>query len=123
MADFQNMIEKERERLNKLRQDALTRRAAIDTEVADITRELSAIDAYERAKTGKKKNTAGRRSSRQDGILQLLRGNADGLSRGGILDGLGLKGNKSGEQSISNALNNMKKAGKLAVKDGKYVVA
>ena len=35
---------------------------------------------------------------------------------------MGLKGNKSSEQSVSNALNNMRKAGAIVSTDGKYAV-
>lgn len=122
--DFAVVIEKERERLGRLREDALARRATIDTEIAEIDKELAAIVAYERAKSGKAASGkgTGRRGSRQDGILALLKEKKDGLTRGSILDALGLKGNKSGEQSISNALNNMKKAGKIDSKDGRYTL-
>ena len=120
---FEEMVLQERNRLTAQITDIEIRQRALQEEMALVKRELSALDAYETAKAGKTKSTRGRRASRQDGILQLLRGNADGMTRGGILEGLGLKGNKSGEQSISNALNNMKKAGTIAVRDGKYVAA
>jgi len=120
---FDEMVLQERNRLNAQITDIEIRQRALQEEMALVKRELSALDAYETAKSGKTKSTKGRRASRQDGILQLLQGNAGGMTRGGILEGLGLKGNKSSEQSISNALNNMKKAGKIAVRDGKYVAA
>ena len=126
MADFAAMIEKERARLNGLRDDAAKRRSAIDEEIAEIDKELRAIVAYETARTSApkgKRGGSGKRGSRQDGILSLLRGKADGLSRGDILEGLGLKGDKTGEQSVSNALGNMKKAGKIGQKDGRYMLA
>jgi len=126
VADFAALIEKERERLTKLREETLTRRTTIDDEIAGIDKELKAIDAYEQVKTGslkKEKATGTRRGSRQEGILALLKDAPDGLGRVDILEKLGLKGDKTGEQSISNALNNMKKAGKIAAKDGRYVLA
>src|SRR5438552_1233128 len=103
MADFAAMIEKERERLAKMRDEALTRRKTIDDEIAEIDREVKAIAAYETAKTGKKPGTGtrGRRGSRQESILATLKGNGDGLTRSEILDKLGLKGNKAGEQAVS----------------------
>lgn len=123
---FEEMIEKERERLNGLRQDALSRRDAIDGEIEAVDIELRAISAYEEAKTGKRKNGTTRSTrtlGRRDAILALVAQNSDGISRGDILDGLGVKGNKSAEQSVSNALNNLKKANKLAQRDGKYIAA
>lgn len=118
-------MEKERARLQGLRDDALARRQKIDDEIAGIDKELVAFDAYEAAKMDKparKQSTGSRRGSRQDSITALLT-SKPGLSRGEILEALGLKGDKTAEQSISNALNNMKKAGKLTQQDGKYLVA
>jgi hypothetical protein len=127
MAEFAVMLEKERERLGRAREDALARRSQIDKEIVDIDKELAAIVAYERAKQivpgGQRRGRSNgtRRGSRQESILSLLRGRSDGLTRGQILQELGLKGDKSGEQSISNALNNMKKSGKIASREGRYV--
>src|ERR671928_6441 len=44
-----------------------------------------------------------RRGSRREGLLELIR-QSDGLSRGEILERMGLKGDKAGEMSVSNAL-------------------
>lgn len=120
---FEDMIEKERERLNGLRDDAMKRRKEIDTEIVEVDRELSAIAAYENAKAGKKKQQGTRSTGRRSELLTLLSSNPDGLSRADILDKLGLKGNKAGEQSISNALSNLKKQNKLSQKDGRYLAA
>ena len=46
-----------------------------------------------------------------------------GLTRGEILEKMGLKGNKSGEMSVSNALTSLTKANQVARKDRKYVAA
>ena len=128
MADLSTMMERERQKLNTAKAEALTRRTAIDDEIATIDKELAAIAAYEAAMLGKtvtatKRTGGGKRGSRQEGILQLLKDAPDGLGRADILEKLGLKGNKTGEQSISNALNNMKKARKIGAKDGRYVLA
>jgi hypothetical protein len=123
MSDFKAMAEKEAERLTAAIRDAEKRRAVIDDEIAGYQREKKALVAYQNTLTGtKSKAASGKRGSRQDGIVAVLKGNATGLSRGDILDKLGLKGNKTGEQSISNALNNMKKAGKVTAQDGKYIL-
>lgn len=53
----------------------------------------------------------------------MIKQHANGISRGDLIEAMGLKGNKSGEQSVSNALNNMKKAGEIVSTDGKYAVA
>ena len=125
MASFDEMVPKERERLTKLMDDVKSRRAALDQEAANIQRERRALAAYEAARSGKKKSGGSRapRGSRRDSLLQIIKESPGGISRGDILDRLGMKGNKSGEQSISNALGNLKKAGKIGAKDGKYMVA
>ncbi len=46
-----------------------------------------------------------------------------GMGRADILEALGVKGDKSGEQSVSNALSALKKKGDIAVEDGKYIIA
>jgi CRP-like cAMP-binding protein len=70
-----------------------------------------------RATTG----TRTRRSGRREAILNTLREAPDGLTRADILEKVGAKGDTKQEQSISNALTNMKKAGQIDQKDGKYV--
>jgi len=46
-----------------------------------------------------------------------------GLSRGEILDKMGLKGNKSGEMSVSNALTALTKSKQVTRRDRKYVAS
>src|SRR5229473_2987194 len=63
------------------------------------------------------------RGSRREGLLALLRETAAGLTRGEILERMGLKGNKTGEMSVSNALTALTKAGQVSRDGGKYRVA
>ena len=42
------------------------------------------------------------------------------MGRSPILEALGVKGDKSGAQSVSNALSALKKAKEVVVEDGKY---
>ena len=46
-----------------------------------------------------------------------------GLSRGEILERMGLKGNKSGEMSVSNALTALTKGNQVRRDGGKYHAA
>ena len=46
-----------------------------------------------------------------------------GVGRGGVIDTLQVKGDKSAEQSVSTALAALKKSGAVAHRDGKYIVA
>ena len=52
----------------------------------------------------------------------MLRQRPDGLTRGELLILMGVKGNKSGEQSVSNALSALTKHDQLGRREGKYVV-
>jgi hypothetical protein len=143
MADtFNDFIARERVRLHAERETIFNQQHELETNLAAINNELSAIDAYERAKTGKaaaparqaragKARTTVRRGSpggsgrragsRREGLLVLIRDNPSGLTRGEILERMGLKGNKSGEMSVSNALTALTKANQISRQDGKYV--
>src|SRR5436190_4859308 len=134
---FADVIRNERQILNREREQLQKR-------LAEVERELAAIDAYETA-TGKAKSAstqkartrraparqtkrnqpkaATRRSAKREALLQVLRENPDGLRRGEILTRLGVKGNKSGETSVSNALTALTKTNQLARQDGKYLPA
>jgi hypothetical protein len=121
-----SFITRERERLQKSRQDALARKQQVEDEIASIDRELKAMDAYHAVKQGKserrvRRRLPGRRGSRREQILELIKQTPDGLSRGDIITRLALKGNKSGEQSVSNALTALKKQKLLDSRGRKYV--
>src|SRR3954462_7547414 len=59
-----------------------------------------------------------RRGSRRESLLELIR-QSDGLSRGEILERVGLKGDKSGEMSVSNALTALTKSNQVHREGGK----
>ncbi|HZK89263.1 MAG TPA: hypothetical protein VFC56_03860 [Stellaceae bacterium] len=126
---FQDHITKERERLNSEREAILAKRGDLDAQLAEINREFKAIEAYEAAKSGKASRQSGprtggtRRGSKRDGILAALSDIPHGLTRGELLEKLGLKGNKSGEMSVSNALTALTKANQVVRKDGKYIAS
>jgi hypothetical protein len=136
MADmrFADVMQQERERLHKEREAILNQQHELEGKLADINRELAAIDAYEAAKTGKAitpaRQTRGprarpqaRRGSRREALLQLIKDNPRGLARGEILERMGLKGNKAGEMSVSNALTALTKSNQVSRREGKYVVS
>lgn len=126
---FQDYITKERERLNSERESIRTKQRELEAQLAEINREFAAIDAYEKAKSGKAsrqsgpRTTGSRQGSKRDSILAALADIPHGLSRGELLDKLGLKGNKSGEMSVSNALTGLTKTGAVSRVDGKYKIA
>jgi Fe2+ or Zn2+ uptake regulation protein len=120
---FQTFIDQERVRLNKQREDILAKQQDLKDQLAANTVELQAITAYETVKKGKPSTKRGSDSKRER-VLELLMNSANGLSRSQLLEALNLKGNKSGEQSISNALTNLKKQKRItASDDGAYRVA
>lgn len=125
---FEKFITRERKRLAKARAAVVSRRSVVDAELATIEKELSAIEAYVSAKRGRvgrprgSKSRRAPRGSRQQGVLALIAKRGP-LGRGDIIEALGAKGDKSSEQSISNALHALKKSKKVTAKDGKYSAA
>ena len=123
---FATMIGKERDRLSKELENIRSQEENLRTKGAAIEHELAALDAYEAAKSGKFKRAAtprAPRGSRQSSVLELIAKHKGGIARGDILHAMHLKGNKGGEQSVSNALSALKKANKITSKDGKYRAA
>src|SRR5437899_1580306 len=112
---FETFVQRERARLNSEREAIFTQQQELDQKLEAVNRELAAIEAYEAAKSGKaparqvaarrtgaRKSSGGARSgSRRDELLTIIK-QGGGLSRAEILDKMGLKGNKSGEMSVSN---------------------
>jgi alkylation response protein AidB-like acyl-CoA dehydrogenase len=64
-----------------------------------------------------------RRGERRQAVLDVVEQHPDGVTRGEILNLMGVKGNKSGEQSVSNALMALAKQTQLGRREGKYVPA
>jgi len=131
---FADFITRERERLHAEREQLFNQQHELEGKLADINRELSAIDAYEAAKNGKVPGAArqprgararpqGRRGSKRDALMQVIKANPTGLTRGEILERMGLKGDKSGEMSVSNALTALTKANEVTRRDGRYITA
>src|SRR3954466_11864992 len=109
--NFAEYIARERDRLHAEREQIFTQQEELTRRLEALNREFAAIEAYETAKTGKAarqqaptaRQTRARRGSRREGLLELIQ-QGDGLSRGEILERMGLKGDKAGEMSVSNAL-------------------
>ncbi len=126
--NFPTFIARERERLSAEREQVFNQQRELDQKLDAINREFAAIDAYEAAKTGKAARPARRvaprsgvrRGSKREELLRVIRENPAGLKRGEILERMGLKGNKAGEMSVSNALTALAKAGQVSRDEGKY---
>jgi hypothetical protein len=142
---FADIMLRERERLNREREEILNQQKDLENKLTEINREFAAIDAYEAAKTGKaaaprRQQPSSRRSgapikqlsvdtgarpqtgTRREAILQIIEENPSGLSRGEILERIGLKGNKSAQKSVSNALTALTKNSQVLRREGKYVI-
>jgi hypothetical protein len=135
--NFAQFIEQERARLTKAKDAVIAKKRSCDAEIATIDRELAAISAYERAKTDRAPSTGTRRSGirtdrapstgtrrsgiRQD-VLNAIKSHPEGISRADLLEAMGVKGEKSGEKSVSNALSALKKNMSIDSVDGKYKV-
>jgi hypothetical protein len=121
--NFADYVQGERTRIAQRKDFLLGERKRFDDEIAALDRESAAIDAYERTKTGKAAPAAGatraRPGSRREDIINALRA-SDGMSRGEMLERLGVKDDKFGEISVSNALASMAKAGQVVREGGKY---
>ena len=127
--NFSEFISRERDRLRAEREQVFNQQEELQRRLDAINREFAAIDAYETAKTGKAARQAAagrqpraRRGSRREALLELIR-QSDGLSRGEILERMGLKGDKSGEMSVSNALTALTKSNQVLREGGKYRAA
>jgi hypothetical protein len=126
LADF---IKQDRERLHAEREAIFTQQQELETKLTAINREFAAIDAYEAAKSGKparanstRRASTSRRGSKREQLIEVIRAGG-GLARGAILEKMGLKGNKAGEMSVSNALTALTKANQISRRDGKYYAA
>ena len=125
---FEGFIKRERKRLQKARDKAAGKKAEVERELDAIERELTAIEAYDKAKGGKAeraprrapRRAKGRRGEKRQAILDMLRQHPDGLKRGEMLNLMGVKGNKSAEQSVSNALLALTKQSQLGRREGNY---
>src|SRR5829696_3078537 len=124
--NFSEFISRERDRLRAEREQVFTQQKELQRKLEAVNREFAAIEVYETAKTGKaaRQAPAGRqprvrRGGRREALLELIR-QSDGLSRGEILEQMGLKGDKSGEMSVSNALTALTKSNQVRREDGKY---
>jgi hypothetical protein len=127
--NFSEFISKERERLRTEREQIFNQQEELQRKLDAVNREFAAIEAYETAKTGKNARQApagrqprARRGSRRQELLELIR-QSSGLSRGEILERMGLKGDKSGEMSVSNALTALTKSNQVHRDGGKYRAA
>src|SRR5438046_1382903 len=111
--DMDAAIARQRERLTKNRDDVQGKIAELQVQLAEIDRQFAAVLAYEKTLAGKlpdpavSKRQSGKpagRGEKQAQVLRLIGQQAGGMTRGDVIEALGVKGSKSGAQSVSNAL-------------------
>lgn len=128
MDTFADLMTTERARLDNEKQQIAAQQAELMVSLEKINAELAAISAYEAVKTGKPaakpkgSQRSMRRGSKRDELMALIR-DSSGISRGEILERMGLKGDKAGEMSVSNALTALVKANAVTRDGGKYQAA
>src|SRR6266404_1750650 len=126
LAETEAFITRQREQLLQQRQQLLNQQEALQQQLDQLDEMLHRFDVFEGKATRPRQQARGRRASaarhgsRRDELLKVIRA-SHGLTRGEILEKMGLKGNKSGEMSVSNALTALTKNKQVARKDRKYV--
>jgi hypothetical protein len=130
LAETEAFIARQREALLNQRQELLNQQQAIQQQLDQLDEMLAKFDVFEgKSQPGKQNRSAGsrrsstRRGSRREELLRIIR-EGGGLTRGEILERMGLKGNKTGEMSVSNALTALAKNNNVQLGEGrKYVAA
>jgi hypothetical protein len=128
LAETEAFITRQRELLLQQRQELLNQQQVLQQQLDEVDEMLRKFDAFEgksarpRQQTRTRRTSGARRGSKRDELLKTIR-EGNGLTRGEILEKMGLKGNKAGEMSVSNALTALTKANQVTRRDRKYVVA
>jgi len=128
LAETEAFITRQREELLHQRQELLNQQQAIQQQLDELDEMLGKFDVFEgkaarpRKQTRSQRASGSRRGSKRDELMNVIRG-GNGLTRGEILEKMGLKGDKAGEMSVSNALTALTKANQVTRRDRKYVAA
>ena len=128
LAETEAFITRQREALLHQRQELVNQQQAIQQQLDELDEMLGKFDVFEgkaarpRKQTLSQRASGSRRGSKRDELMNVIRG-GNGLTRGEILEKMGLKGDKAGEMSVSNALTALTKANQVTRRDRKYVAA
>lgn len=119
--DFKDYAAEEKQRLVQER-DVIERKLnALDNAIRAYEESVAPAPAAAPKAAPAKKTRRRRRSSRRNEIVRIIGASGgDGIGRAGIILALNVKGDKSAEQSVSNTLSVLKKAGEVRHGDGKY---
>src|SRR5437870_8406937 len=127
LEDTQAFITKQREALLAQRETIFTLQADLQKQLDEVNGMLAKFDVFEGKRAAPtqargRRSTNARRGSKRDELLKVIR-EGGGLTRGEILEKMGLKGNKTGELSVSNALTALTKGNQVRREGGKYLTA
>jgi hypothetical protein len=130
LAETEAFIVRQREALLNQRQELVNQQRAIQEQLDGVDEMLTKFDVFEGkyAKRGGRKastrraSSGARRGSKREELLRVIR-DGHGLTRGEILERMGLKGNKPGEMSVSNALTALTKNNQVRRDGRKYLAA
>jgi hypothetical protein len=130
LAETEAFIARQREALLNQRQELLNQQQALQEQIDQLDEMLTKFDVFQgkfakggaarKAKAGQ--ISGARRGSKREELLAVIH-RGDGLTRGEILEKMGLKGNKAGETSVSNALTALTKNNQVRRDGRKYLVA
>ncbi|MGE5561848.1 MAG: hypothetical protein ACM3ZV_00905 [Bacillota bacterium] len=124
--NFTSFIAEERARIKAAIKAAEAKRQEAEVEIQQLEAQVAAIAAYDSALKGKKtpsepRAPRGRRGEKRDAILARIAGHPEGMTRHELIDEMNAHSDKAAEQSISNALSALKKAGHLTQEGKKYI--
>lgn len=126
IAETQAFISKQRDTLLQQRATILDQQHKLQQQLDEVDDMLQKFDAFEGKAAPQRPQprpdgSKSRRGSKREELLAIIR-EGNGLARAQILEKMGLKGNKSGEMSVSNALTALSKSQQVSRRDGKYVI-
>ena len=125
LAETEAFIAKQREALLNERQEMVNQQRALQAQLDELDGMLAKFDVFEgkaAQPTPTRRKRSGHRGSRREELLSIIN-QSHGLSRGEILDKMGLKGNKTGEMSVSNALTALSKSKQVIRRDRKSIAS
>ena len=108
LTETQAFITKQREALLQQREAIFNQQQELQRQLDGVNQMLQKFDVFEgkaaaRQQTRTRRASGTRRGSKREELLRVIR-EGNGLTRGQILEQMGVKGDKSGEMSVSNAL-------------------
>ena len=127
LEETQAFITRQREALLAQREAIFTQQQELQKQLDEVNGMLAKFDVFEGKRvapttTPSRRTSGSRRGSKRDELLKVVR-EGGGLTRGQILEKMGLKGNKTGEMSVSNALTALTKNNQLRWEGRNYHAA